>query len=108
MHKTDAQLDRVFGALSDRTRRALLQKLADGPAGINELAAPFNMSLPAVSKHVRVLENAGLVRRCKDGRVNRCTLSAAPLRDVQAWVNFYEAFWDGSFASLADHLAKNP
>ena len=105
---TDTQLDRVFGALSDRTRRALLQRLAEGPAGINELATPFDMSLPAVSKHLRVLENAGLVSRSKDGRVNRCTLSAEPLRDVAAWVSFYESFWDGTLASLADHLAKHP
>jgi len=98
------RLDRVFGALSDRTRRALLQRLAGGPAVISELARPFDMSLPAVSKHLRVLEKAGLVSRSKDGRVNRCTLSAAPLRDIAAWVSYYEEFWDGTLASLADHL----
>lgn len=106
MPYTEDQLDRVFGALSDRTRRALLRRLAGGPAVISELAKPFDMSLPAVSKHLRVLENAGLVSRRKDGRVNRCTMSAEPLRDVASWVSFYEAFWDGTLASLADHLGK--
>lgn len=104
MAYSEDRLDLVFGALSDRTRRALLLRLAGGPAGIKELAKPFDMSLPAVSKHLRVLEKAGLVSRNKDGRVNRCTLSATPLRDVASWVSFYETFWDGTLASLADHL----
>lgn len=104
MPHAEDQLDRVFSALSDRTRRALLQRLAAGPAVISELARPFDMSLPAVSKHLRVLESAGLVSRRKDGRVHRCTLSAEPLRDVAGWVSYYEAFWDGTLASLANHL----
>ncbi|MSO65794.1 MAG: ArsR family transcriptional regulator [Alphaproteobacteria bacterium] len=85
------QLDRVFYALSDRTRRALLARLAEGPAMITELAAPFAMSRPAVSKHIRVLEAAKLVDRAVDGRVHRCSLSAEPLADIQQWLARYRA-----------------
>jgi DNA-binding transcriptional ArsR family regulator len=98
------RLDHVFGALSDRTRRAILRRLAGGPAMVSELAQPFDMSLPAVSKHLRVLEKAGLVHRRIDGRVHRCTLRAAPLGDAASWMKFYEEFWDGTLDALAGHL----
>lgn len=104
MYSGEEQLDRVFAALGDRTRRALLQRLATGPAGVSELARPFDMSLPAVSKHLGVLENAGLVARKKDGRVQRCSLTAAPLRDAKTWLTWYDAFWNGSLDALAEHL----
>src|SRR3954469_8001919 len=91
---TDDRLDLVFSALGDRTRRRLIARLARDPATITELAAPFEMSLPAVSKHVRVLERAGLVRRAIDGRIHRCSLDARRLRDATAWLDEYRAFWD--------------
>src|SRR5688572_8231404 len=97
----DETLDRVFHALGDRTRRALLARLAAGPATVTELAAPFDMSLPAVSKHIRVLEAAGLVERTIEGRVHRCALDAAPLRDAVEWLAAYRTFWTGTLDALA-------
>jgi len=102
----DEQLDRVFRALGDRTRRSILSRLADGPAKISDLAEPFDMSLPAVSKHLRVLERAGLVNREIGGRVHQCSLSAEPLRDAESWVMRYRQFWEESLTSLSDHLQK--
>jgi DNA-binding transcriptional ArsR family regulator len=100
----DDRLDAIFQALSDRTRRALLARLARAPAMITELAEPFAMSLPAVSRHIRVLEDAGLVARAVDGRVHRCSLNAAPLRSVAAWLNHYRRFWQGNLDSLARYV----
>jgi DNA-binding transcriptional ArsR family regulator len=97
----DDRLDGVFHALADRTRRALLARLAEGPAPVGELAAPFDMSLPAVSKHLRVLEQAGLVSREIDGRVHRCSLEAAPLQEIEQWLAFYRTFWDETLEALA-------
>src|SRR5215468_8727423 len=88
------RLDIVFGALSDRTRRKLVARLAEAPATIGQLAEPFAMSLVAVSKHVRVLERAGLVRRAIDGRIHRCSLDAKKLREVTVWLERYRVFWD--------------
>jgi DNA-binding transcriptional ArsR family regulator len=98
------RLDLVFSALSDRTRRKLVARLADGEASIGELAAPFDMSLVAVSKHVRVLERAGLVKRTIDGRVHRCALSAHRLREANAWLERYRVFWDDTLARLAEFV----
>jgi DNA-binding transcriptional ArsR family regulator len=106
-HKRDfheARLDAVFHALGDRTRRAVLARLAQTPAMITELAAPFEMSLPAVSRHIRVLEDAGLVTRSVDGRVHRCSLNAAPLGSVAGWLSHYRRFWEGNLASLARYV----
>ena len=89
------RLDAAFQALGDRTRRALLARLAIGPAMVTELARPFDMSLPAVSRHIRVLETAGLIARSVDGRVHRCSLAAAPLQSVEAWLSHYRRFWEG-------------
>ncbi len=100
----DAHLDLVFGALAHRTRRALLALLRQAPARITDLAGSFEMSLPAVSKHVRVLERAGLVQRTIDGRVHRCSLEAAPLGDAQAWLAHYRVFWEDSLQQLADYV----
>lgn len=105
---SDDQLDRVFGALSDRTRRAVLARLARGSAMVSELAAPFDMSLPAVSRHLKVLEQARLVDRAVDGRVHRCTLGAAPLHDVQRWLEHYRGFWEGTLDALANYVEKDP
>lgn len=97
----DTALDRVFGALSNGTRRRMLQRLAQGPASISELAQPFAMSLPAVSSHIRVLEAAGLLTRRRDGRVQHCTLEAAPLGDVAALVASYRGYWEDTLEALA-------
>jgi DNA-binding transcriptional ArsR family regulator len=97
---TQDRLGLVFGALADRTRRGIVARLARQPATIGELAEPFAMSLPAVSKHVRVLERAGLVRRTIDGRTHRCRLDHRRLRDATAWIARYTAFWDGTLDAL--------
>lgn len=99
-------LDRTFSALSDPTRRAILARLAQGEASVTELAAPFDVSLPAVSKHLRVLEQSGLMRRHKEGRVHHCRLVAGPLQDAAEWLAFYERFWEGKLDALADYLAE--
>ena len=100
----DDRLDAVLHALSDRTRRALLARLARKPAMITELAEPFAMSLPAVSRHIRVLEGAGLVTRAVNGRVHQCSLSARPLRTVEGWLSHYRQFWEGNLEALARHV----
>ena len=100
------RLDAIFHALGDRTRRALLARLARAPAMITELARPFAMSLPAVSRHVRVLEQAGLIVRTVDGRVHRCALNAAPLGSVAAWLRHYRRFWEGNLDSLARYVEE--
>ena len=100
----DDRLDAVFQALSDRTRRALLARLAHAPAKITDLAAPFDMSLPAVSRHIRVLEDARLVRRTVDGRVHQCSLRVGPLKTVESWLAHYGRFWHGTLDSLAEFV----
>jgi DNA-binding transcriptional ArsR family regulator len=97
-------LDKTFAALSDPTRRAILARLARGDASVTELAAPFAMSLPAISKHLRVLEQAGLVERTKDGRVHHLRLVAQPLHEAATWIAHYQQFWDQQLAALADSL----
>jgi DNA-binding transcriptional ArsR family regulator len=98
-------LDSTFAALSDATRRGILARLArQGETSISKLAAPYKMSLPAVSKHLRVLEHAGLVSRQKDGRVHRCRLRAEPMKDAAAWIEHYRQFWEAQLDSLARYL----
>lgn len=104
----DERLDRVFHALSDRTRRALLSRLAAGPSMVTELAAPHAMSLAAVSKHISVLEDAGLVARTVEGRIHRCALAPGPLREIEAWLAFYRDFWGETLDSLARHAERGP
>jgi DNA-binding transcriptional ArsR family regulator len=99
-------LDRVLTAISDPTRRAILERLARGPARISDAAAPFEMSLAAVSKHVRVLERAGLVRRVRRGREHTLTLDARPLRQVARWTSRYERFWNERFDRLEAFFAQ--
>jgi DNA-binding transcriptional ArsR family regulator len=98
------RLDATFGALADRTRRAILARLALGESTVSELAAPFEMSLPAVLKHVSTLESAGLVVAHKDGRVRRCRLEAAPLVGAASWIDRYRQFWEERFDALDDYL----
>lgn len=101
----DHRLDRVFAALADPTRRAILGRLRDeGEATVGELAEPFAVSRPAVSKHLNVLEAAGLVHRTPDGRVNRCRLDPEPLAVASEWVERYRAWWEGRLDALADYL----
>ena len=100
----DERLDRLFRALGDRTRRSMLRRLARAPATVGELAEPFHMTLPAVSKHLRVLERAGLVRRRIDGRVHRCSLDSRQLSEARRWLDYYQRFWDETLDSLVRHI----
>jgi DNA-binding transcriptional ArsR family regulator len=99
---SSAPLDSTFAALSDATRRGILAR--QGEISVSDLAAPYQMSLPAVSKHLRVLEHAGLVSRQKDGRVHRCRLRAEPMKDAAAWIEYYRQFWEAQLDSLARYL----
>ncbi len=99
-------LTRTFAALADPTRRRILEHLAGGEHCVTDLARPYRMSLPAVSKHLRVLESAGLVRRKRDGRVHRLKLEARPMRDAQVWIEEYRKFWEESFDRLDDYLKQ--
>jgi DNA-binding transcriptional ArsR family regulator len=98
------QLDSVFGALSDATRRAILEELAHGERTVGDLARPFEISRPAISKHLRVLERAGLVQRTPEGRISRCALDASPLREAADWVDRYRDFWERQLDALARYL----
>jgi DNA-binding transcriptional ArsR family regulator len=105
VHYSGALLDSTFAALSDATRRGILARLArQGETSVSDLAAPYKMSLPAVSKHLRVLEHAGLVSRQKDGRVHRCRLRAGPMKDAAVWIEHYRQFWEAQLDSLARYL----
>ena len=97
-------LDSTFGALADPTRRAILARLASGERSVLDLAAPFEMSLPAVSKHLKVLERAGLIARGRQAQWRPCRLRAAPLADVAEWVERYRRFWTDSFGRLDVYL----
>ena len=100
----DDQLSTTFSALADPTRRAILARLADGTATVNELAEPFPVSLQAVSKHLKVLERAGLITRTRTARWRPCRLDAAPMEDATDWLEHYRRFWEASFDRLEDHL----
>jgi DNA-binding transcriptional ArsR family regulator len=100
------QLSSTFAALADPTRRSILARLSQGEATVNELAEPFDISLPAVSKHLKVLERAGLIARGRTAQWRPCTLRAAPLSEASAWIQQYRGFWDGSFDRLDDHLRE--
>ncbi|UPY36568.1 metalloregulator ArsR/SmtB family transcription factor [Sediminicoccus sp. KRV36] len=104
-----AQLDRVFGALGDPTRRAILLRLAAEPGlSVSDLARPLPISLPAVTKHLTVLEAAGLLARQKSGRVVACRLEAAPMREAMAWLAHYQRFWGESLDRLAALVEEQP
>ena len=103
---TTDQLSRTFAALADPTRRAILARLAAGEATVNELAEPFAMSLPAVSKHLKVLERAGLITRSREAQWRPCTLEAGPLQEVWGWVEAYRRFWEQSFERMDEYLKE--
>src|SRR6478672_3466324 len=100
------QLSETFAALADPTRRAILARLASGEASVTELAEPFEMSMPAISKHLKVLERAGLIGRGREAQWRPCRLEAAPLKDVAGWVERYRRFWEQSFDRLEDYLRE--
>ena len=100
----ESDLDTVFAALADPTRRGVLETLAGGTLPVSDLAAPSGMSLPGFMKHLRVLENAGLIERSKEGRVVSCELSAAPMKAAASWMSRYERFWTEKLDSLARYL----
>ncbi len=100
------RLSETFGALADPTRRAILARLALGEASVTELASPFAMSMPAISKHLKVLERAGLIARGREAQWRPCRLQAGPLQDVAGWVEHYRRFWEQSFDRLDDYLRE--
>ena len=108
MVKYSATLDSTFGALADPTRRAILASLMLGEASMSDLAGPHRMSLPAVMKHVRVLQKAGLVSQKKIGRTRFCQLAPAPLKQAESWIAQYRRFWEGAFDSLERFLSQDP
>jgi DNA-binding transcriptional ArsR family regulator len=105
MPNYDAVIDRTFRALADPTRRAMVERLARGPASVSELAKPFRMALPSLLEHLRALENSGLVATAKVGRVRTCRLDPAPIERTQAWLARQRAVWEGRLDRLEDHLA---
>jgi DNA-binding transcriptional ArsR family regulator len=106
MIASSVKLDKVFGALADPTRRAILARLSRGDAPVCELAEPFDVSLPAISKHLRVLERAGLLTQDKQGRVRRCHLEATPMKAAADWIGRYRIFWTQQLDSLAQYLEE--
>ena len=104
VNQLPSRLDDVFHALADPTRRGMLRALASQARSVGELAAPYAMSLAAASKHVKVLERAGLVRRTVEGRTHWCRLESGPLAEAQAWIQFYEQFWSGRLDALEQAL----
>jgi Predicted transcriptional regulators len=99
-------LSATLGALADPTRRAILARLAKGEASVNEIAEPFDMTLAAVSKHIKVLENAGLVRRGRQAQYRPCTLEPGPLREAASYLEFYRRFWEQNLNQLEAYLAQ--
>jgi DNA-binding transcriptional ArsR family regulator len=100
------RLSETFGALADPTRRAILARLASGEASVTELASPFEMSMPAISKHLKVLERAGLIARGREAQWRPCRLQAGPLQDVAGWIEHYRHFWEESFDRLDVYLRE--
>jgi DNA-binding transcriptional ArsR family regulator len=99
-------LTETFAALADPTRRAILARLASGEASVSALAQPFDMSMPAISKHLKVLERAGLIARSRDAQYRPCRLDGAPLKEVADWVSEYRQFWEQSFDRLDEYLRE--
>ncbi len=105
-HTVDDALSLTFAALADPTRRAMLARLAQGPATVKELAEPFHISLPAISKHLKVLEHAGLIERGREAQWRPARLQAAPLKDVAQWLELYRQNWEESFDRLDEYLRR--
>ena len=106
MNMHTSNLDSTFAALADPTRRAILGRLALGETSVTELAEPFEMSMPAISKHLKVLERAGLIARGREAQWRPCKLQAGPLQDASVWIDEYRRFWEQSFDRLDDYLKK--
>ena len=104
---SSAQIDNVFQALGDPTRRAIVERLVDSPATVSELAAPFDMSLPGVYQHLQILREAGLVQTIKVGRIRTCRLDARALHHAENWLSERRAIWEHRLDALADHLARD-
>ena len=100
----DERLDETFAALANPIRRAILARLAEGEANVNDLAAPFDLSLPAISKHIKVLEHAGLVTRSRRAQFRPCTINPARLADVAGWAEQYRHIWDDRFNRMTDYV----
>ncbi|QDT38451.1 ArsR/SmtB family transcription factor [Stratiformator vulcanicus] len=99
-------LDATFSALADPTRRAILRRLSKGERSVTELAEPFDMTMPAITKHLKVLEKAGLIERGRKAQTRPCRLAAEPLREAQEWIDQYRRFWEQSFDRLDDYLKE--
>lgn len=106
MLQSNPQLDQVFFALSDSTRRAILARLCQGSTTIGELAAPFAISKPAVTKHMKILERAGLIDRKIQGRIHKCSLSTDGLKTAEDWIEFHRSFWESRFEALENLLSQ--
>lgn len=102
----DHQLDETFAALANSTRRAILARLAEGEASVNELAEPFDLTLPAVSKHIKVLEHAGLIVRTRRAQYRPCRLDPEPLRAISGWSDHYRTIWEARFDRMEDYIRK--
>ena len=103
---TENELNTIFSALSDPTRRAMLSRLANEDMSVADLSQPFAMTKPAITKHIKVLENAGLLSRTIEGRVHRCRIKPEPLKAVSKWVSFYEQFWNKKLDALDHYLRE--
>jgi len=104
MRGDDERLDQIFAALANSTRRAILARLAEGEATVNELAEPFDLSLPAISKHIKVLERAGLIIQGQNAQYRPCTINAAPLKEVSRWTKQYQHIWEERFDRMDDYI----
>lgn len=106
MISDDDRLSQTFAALANSTRRAMLARLAEGEATVNELAEPFSMSLPAVSKHIKVLERAGLITQGQKAQYRPCTIDVTPLKEVSKWTQQYRQIWESRFDSMDDYISQ--
>ena len=100
----DDKLSQIFAALANATRRAILARLAEGEATVNELAEPFSMSLPAISQHIKVLERAGLITRGQNAQYRPCTIDPTPLQEISMWTEQYRHIWEASFDRMDDYI----
>ena len=104
MNNEDDKLSQTFAALANTTRRAILARLAEGEATVNELAEPFNMSLPAISKHIKVLERAGLITQGQKAQYRPCTIDVTPLQEISNWTEQYRPIWEARFDRMDDYI----
>ena len=106
MVPNEARLDETFAALANETRRAILARLADGAATVNEIAEPFDMSLPAISRHLKVLERAGLIERGQTAQYRPCSLNAGPIEEIANWIERYRPIWEDRFDRMDDYIRE--